>query len=352
MGGSEFCLKLNNDKNHKIQYYPNVERQALINEDIQMLDGKGHLYFMRHINTEIPMLIPFLPSTEYKDNGIECNMYPDSTITFFRSRMMPLEGYLPNEGLEYLGRNGGMALMERGTEFYGTKPKLQEYVATFVSAARNYNTMNFFTAADLTQCSYEVNVYSACPIDFLRFNFNIPVELSPLYLKTDTMDAYGFQITDKTTLANFSKVNKGDYGHLIRFHVKLPTLANMQLIRSLILTTLLTTFVTLFLSALYYRLKKSIYNLYLKREMQLNDTFNRMNKRKKTLKILLYGIVLLIAYVVYKLCIMVLYDDPIKIGLSNWNTFKILFPLAVLFLIVVPFFIFSKIIANRKKKKK
>lgn len=347
MGGTDFCMRLNGEKKYSIRTYPDVTREKMENEDLKVIDGNGPLYYIRHINTEIPMLFPFLTEIEYTDYGLETNEYPDSTITYTRNRIMPLEGHLPELG--YLGSYGGMSLIERGAEFYGSQRKQKEYITTVISLANNYNTMNFFTAADLTQCSFDVNVFSDCPVDFVRFNFNIPVEISPMYLKMDTLDAYGFQISDKETLSGFSSIESGFHGQRIRFHAKLPTLSNMQLIRSLILTTLLTTFISLLLSNLYYWIKKIIYTMYVRKESIMKEHLKRLDKNRKKLKLLSFSAMIIGAVILLRLGWLVLINHPIKIASSNWDNYMDMFPLIVFGIICILFISFIIIIKNKGK---
>lgn len=322
LGGVVIYQTLKNDRNYPIINYPGLSLEAMQNEDIIDINGTGHLYYSRVINTEIPKLIPFLKIKGWEDEGIKEFKYEDGTVLKSRIRSMPIEGYLPEEGLDYLGRHGIMGLIERWSEISKNNSKRKDYPGKCVFLGKNLNTLDFFTAADLSQCTYDVNIYSACPIKSLSVRFDIPTEFSPIYHRVDTMDAYGFMVSDSLTLSKFCRINNGDYGQLIRYHVKFPTLANMQLIRSLIVTTLLTSFITLFLTSLYFRLKKMAYYLYKTNSTEILSIIEKRRKRKKLFKGLFICLILFLVYFIMKLWIFVLNDNPIKIEVSTWNNLK------------------------------
>ena len=98
--------------------------------------------------------------------------------------------------------------------------------------------------------------------------------------------------------------------------------ANMQLIRSLIVTTLLTSFITLFLTSLYFRLKKMAYYLYKTNSTEILSIIEKRRKRKKLFKGLFICLILFLVYFIMKLWIFVLNDNPIKIEVSTWNNLK------------------------------
>ena len=130
-----------------------------------------------------------------------------------------------------------------------------------VRTKSNYvNTLNFFSAADLSQCEYEVKLESDIPIENLSMFFDLPVEISSLNPSEHNVVSKGFFMNIEEDIA-------GETRYLI-YHVKFPTLANLQLIRSLILTTLLTVLFSLFFKNLYYYCRK---------------IFERRKREKKTL---------------------------------------------------------------------
>lgn len=116
----------------------------------------------------------------------------------------------------------------------------------------NLNSLNYFTAADISQCKFRLLLHSPMEIGKLTITFNTPVEFSELPFKVDKMNLYGFEVTDSATLSNLKSSNT-------LIHMKFPEMENKQLVRSLILTTLLTALASLFLYNFYYVLRKMFY---------------------------------------------------------------------------------------------
>lgn len=107
------------------------------------------------------------------------------------------------------------------------------------------NTLNFFSAADLSQCNYLFIVRSRIPIDEFNVCFDIPIEVSSAEINHNILDSRDFSI----------ELEEDEFGIVDKFalyHVKFPTLANLQLIRSLILTTFLTALYSLFFTNFYF----------------------------------------------------------------------------------------------------
>lgn len=115
------------------------------------------------------------------------------------------------------------------------------------------NNLNYFTAADISQCNYRLLLHSSIKIKKLTVTFNTPVEISPLPFVVNKMSTYGFEVTDSASLEYLKSSNT-------LMHIKFPVMENKQLVRSLILTTLLTTFASLFLYNLYYLVIRIIKN--------------------------------------------------------------------------------------------
>lgn len=145
-----------------------------------------------------------------------------------------------------------------------TKWHLDDYEIRYISRLATYkkqkeisqstfnkhiNSLNFFSAADLSQCIYQFNIQSDIPIDSFFVCFDIPVEVTSYYNNENHFDSRCFSI-------DLQENNDGSVTQFLKYHIKLPTLANLQLIRSLILTTLLTALWSLFLSSFYYYCRK------------------------------------------------------------------------------------------------
>jgi len=132
------------------------------------------------------------------------------------------------------------------------------------------NSVNFLTAADLSQCIYEVCINSDMPLEVLKIDFDLPVEISAMYPEPDlkSMREIVFYDREKLDLIQHQK---------IKFHAKFPTLENQQLIRSLILTTILTAIVSLFCSNLYYCLRRASLRYLRRRTIRSGNRYPNLN---------------------------------------------------------------------------
>lgn len=202
------------------------------------------------------------------------------------------------------------------------------------------NTFNFFTAADISQCSYVLGIISDCPIKKFQMTFDIPVELSPLPFKTDVSSAYGFAILDPNNIKEIQNT-------LITTHIKFPTLANMQLIRSLILTTVLSALLTLFLSNFYFLVCRII--RYIKKELN----YQKDSPKIKLWRIICSSIAFILCTIIIVVAIFILKDKYLWL---NENVFILidkvlrLFVFVILcgFIFLVYYLVKKKV--NRKKK--
>ena len=56
------------------------------------------------------------------------------------------------------------------------------------------NTLNFFSAADLSQCNYEIIIRSSIPIDCFNVSFDIPVDVTPNDNRQIRQDSRDFSV--------------------------------------------------------------------------------------------------------------------------------------------------------------
>lgn len=149
------------------------------------------------------------------------------------------------------------------------------------------NSINLLTAADLTQCSYDIIYDFDCPVKNLFLTFDIPTTLSQLPYGLKPIDSYSYVIDNPEEL---SKMKKGS----LLLHLNFPTLSNMQLIRSLVLTSVLTAFFSLFCLNAFYCVRKY-------------SKGPQSKRGKRIYKIITIFILIMIAYVVYAM----MFDKPI-----------------------------------------
>lgn len=157
------------------------------------------------------------------------------------------------------------------------------------TSSRYFNTLDFFSAADLSQCQYMFIVSSDLPIDNFDVCFDIPVEISMAEFNQNRFDSRSFSIdleeNDNHRVEKFALI-----------HIQFPTLANLQLIRSLILTTILTALYSLLLTNIYYFCRKH-YKKYLR-----HHQVSYQGKKKYLLlwiptgKMMVWSIIILSAY--------------------------------------------------------
>jgi len=207
-----------------------------------------HLYIINFLSTGVPRLTNMTPKGSYfsetkKDTGyiyrdlisISDTANAPFKVTFWTENADTLsfdnfqESRYSSQLMCVPDDNKSNNARRLSTNFYG---------------CNTYNKFDFFTAADISQFTYLLQVDSDCPVERLTTYFNVPID----YI-SDTQD-----ITAGTNKIIFS----GKYLETIRksrqimtYHIKLPTMANLQMIRNLILTTILTALVTLFLSNVF-----------------------------------------------------------------------------------------------------
>ena len=111
------------------------------------------------------------------------------------------------------------------------------------------NSMDFFTAGDLSQYTYCIVVNSDLYVNRLDVVYNVPIEVSN-QAEGLVLHANAFSVVDAELL------NKEIGSRPMMFLVKLPSMANLQQIRSLLLTAIITALFSLFCTNLFYRVRK------------------------------------------------------------------------------------------------
>lgn len=249
------------DENAQRSFEMELDKNNIPHENV------NHLYQLSYLATNVPSFIPFYPKLEgghdfeYFNNNIFYNSY------IVNSRDNPLfsfiDDYTKNKGIQYYVKNdeekvnhpdvlnNGLAM----TETMGTI-NLEEIdydyaKLSFFAYNDITNKLNIFTAADISQYTYVLTLNSDCPVKSLYIDYDIPIE-------TAQIDENMIIGTRGITLDSVF-VKKLQRAPSIVFHIKFPSLANMQLIRSLVLTTLLTALFSLFCRNLYFCIRKWAY---------------------------------------------------------------------------------------------
>lgn len=294
-------LKATDDGGFGVSIKPSATSQdSIINRDgltderkegIELLTGKsidsncGTIYDLEFLATSIPSLIPVYPAMRY-DEPIVTNTFDYSKIEQMGNLNSSKEGKImvgkskPAEGLflEALSYQQTTVNHHKETVFVEIKKPLPLV-----------NTIDILTAADLSQYTYCIEVNTEMYIKHLSVSYNVPVEIGN-QAEGFTISANGFDITDADLLNN-SVRNKP-----AMFLVKLPTMDNLQQIRSLILTAIVTALLSLFCSNLYYRVRKGAMNYQNKRQLTISES---MIKRMNDFKSFTYCVILSSLFVIF-----------------------------------------------------
>ena len=238
-----------------------------IKRDIILPKGTMHAHGINFYTTNVPRLIPFAPDVHTGWSGFV--PAGNSKYCLERHRATSLKylsnAYVKFAGDEYIKEDDKLITLQEALGDgicinqtlcnIGIDERIDE---SFFKNNRFYyygslggsmiNKMNFLTAADVSQFTYVLGVISKMPVKNIHVITDIPIEMCPIdeWVKPNT---FGFDMEDGVS----NDLNKS----LTAVHIKLPTLANLQLIRSLILTTLITALVSLFAVNLYYCLRRS-----------------------------------------------------------------------------------------------
>ena len=196
---------------------------------------------------------------------------------------------------------------------------------------------DFFTAADLSQYILNIGFLSDLPISKISFRYDIPIEISSDYedLVTGT---YGFELDDK----RIGDIEKNGGSH--SFYIKLPSMANLQLVRSFILTSILVSLITIFFISLIklllaYRLRIIVY---------INNKLDNTSAKattptvEKVFKYFRLVVLLFISFIICYLCYLIWIDEPIVINEISYTKYKNLALISFLIISFVYIFLYLK----------
>lgn len=316
-----------------------------------------HLYQISYLATSLPTLIPFYPIYDNVDplKLKESHVFMEFQLS--NSRNNPNVGFtksrkfgdynIPSEELFHpkILDNGFFFCSIMGT--LNIKEIDKKYVRLCFSGGGNViNDLNIFTAADISQYNYVISLQSNCPVKNIIIEYDIPVEtdLVSENIKTFTR---GF-VLDSVMVKDL--MNSSD----MMFHIKIPSLSNLQLIRSLFLTTLLTALVSLFIKNLYYLLCKLAYRQRKKNRIpyceakKLSPKLRKKTKyRVKVIKRLLKFISLVIIGAFLTLAGIVFYDTSILLPVDYFSYKMIIY----IIIFVIALIILTTYLAYRYVRK-
>lgn len=284
-----------------------------LGKDISQL---GSIYELSLLTTNIPNFIPLFPVTELPLSWV-CS--DDGSMWFsFIAKNSRNNNFL-NVSIDGESNNSvknkiaGEKIWDNGSFFQLTSffsdINMHRYFEKFEIYGINQlaNTINFLTAADLSQYSYIVSFRSDMPVKCINVKYNIPIELTNV--------GEGFSVG-----ANYFTLYHQDLTKVIRegyplyFHVKLPTMANLQEIRSLVLTALVTTFFSLFCTNLFFCLRKRAMK-YRLLHLQRISSLKRISRKRLTFyRYFHYMLVLiLLSFILFVVC-MSCYDITLMVN--------------------------------------
>ncbi len=323
-----------------------------IKAEIESKTGKaismetGDIYHLNFVSSSLPRFIPIFP-IERVDTPIVYNEEDNSRIEY--------KGNLKCSG-------DGKVLISRPSEGYFVEGL--SYQQTIVAHDQNtkftnlgmphplINTMDIFTACDLSQYTFNLSLTSDMYIKRLIIAYTIPIELGN---QSDGLfaSANAFGIEDADIL------NKNVNGVPMTFLVKLPTMANLQQIRSLILTGIVTALFSLFCTNLFYRLRKKTVKYLKEKQIDFTDETVLNKVKVKDFKLSLYLLVgFILTFTMIAVCLGIfeftfLIDEKDFWILST----KIFLPIVVILVLIYfhkdifTFLMKSLEKKNRKKKK-
>lgn len=287
-----------NDSTKPVKYYPNKK-----NPDYPKVAKNGPLYRIDYYSSSVPSFFPtvFIDSTKFKFAAEEEIKMPIYTNGKYEHLNYSYHDEKIKKSLrEKVGRFGSHDIRYFGA-YNLQECHFKEIPNSYAILDEELNTLNFFSAADISRCIYTIYVDSDCPLSYFGVNFDIPVDMKTFDFPADSIIYTGFNVTNPKKLDEIRE--HSSYTFIMNF----PTLENLQLIRSLILTSLVTLFATLFCSNLYFCLRR-IYLKYLRAHRLPISKARKYNiKKVKVFKAIVFVIYLFllcfIAFLVYRILI-------------------------------------------------
>lgn len=317
-GGVKLKLRTHVDSSFIIKDNPTVPAAAVLQDMNVPIEKPNQVYIVGFINTVVPNLIPVFPKFNQSfgwsqvSKDLFAKMQIEDTKSnddlFFRPSSDKTEWYEDSEK--------DMDFMMDGIFFkeYFVIGEVDDisgdfYELTASSSSNVSNTLGFFTAADISQYTHMISINGDCHVSTLYMDYDVPIEIQNMD-SCMTIGTTGFHI-------------KGDMleamkNSALMYHVKLPTMANLQLIRSLILTTLITALISLFFSNLYYLIRKWAKKY--KRDHFLPYSKAKLISRKRIKRfklyiyIIIFALLAFILWISYLICNDILIYFPIEIA--------------------------------------
>ena len=330
------------------RWAPSLSPQEI--QNLSNIPGVQHMYDFAFSSNQLPSLLPFAPYWQWTENEwkrIDTNyeIYQRTKAEPFRDNdqmvlRLPKEITLDERDLQMpmsFDLFGDGTLVHEA--FYDRVPpsaykEADGFSLLMTAAGFKVNTMNFFTAADVSQFTYNICVTSPLPVKRVVMMTDIPIEID-VQMDSIIIVPMGFDICSGLAL---ELLQRGS----LTLHIKLPTLANLQLIRSLILTTLLTALLSLFGMNLYYCLRRAAKN-YRRRHPLSFVHVRQIRNRLKIFRITLYFIFFILVSLVGWWSWMLAIDRPILFDVSIVQDYHINYIIiAALLLLIILLILFHR----------
>ena len=273
----------------------------------------GPIYLFALITTNIPSFIPLYPKVDIEkgwERDDENNMFKKELIRNTRKDKIKYTNTSEFTQEEIDEQNALNRVLDNGilVRVDGILDTLLFDNYAYIGAAHQFaNTMDILTAADISQYTYVLRFASDMYVKQLVVDYNIPIEVSHSQ-KDMEVGTYGFSISDEM-------IGGLNDDASLAVHVKLPTMANLQQIRSLVLTALLTTFFSLFFTNFFYRIRKHAIKYRNRHKLQYSELKEINRKRITQFKYIHYTIaILLLLFVLSGLCILVFGDKTFLVN--------------------------------------
>ena len=311
--GDEYTYETKKDKENSIYYkspYNNL----------------GIVYELFSVSTKVPSLFPFFFTYEHNSPQIftefseieygyyDLNKNPD-LVKYYKINNLIGKEY-PDEIIPAPFSNAFVTTAKlRVDKDVTDKVKKDNHTINLLVTclSKEQNFFNIFTAADISQYVSHVSITSSAHVRALEICHDTPIRANS-FDSCVHVGSYSIRIEGKLLEEQMKNM---------AIHVELPTLANLQLLRSLILTTLLTALISLFFCNVYYLARRKILKC-------KEDYVESINKDKlKRLMVFIYFLSALIIWAVFRYIWVLIKNRPINVP-SDWFVYYI-----ILFIVIV-----------------
>lgn len=302
-GGVEIKLKFSKSSVEMIKDSPSftdslkkiIESQT----GTEINSSTGSIYDFRFFSTCIPNLIHVYPTIRFDKAKVEENSLlttieeVGNVVNLDLGWRVGISKSIPEEGAFVDGLAYQKTVVIHDDNYFRTandafKIPMPHHLV---------NSMSLLTAGDLSQYTYCLEVNTDMYVKGFDVVYNVPIEIGN-QAEEIVQSANAFGIYDPEV------VNKDVVNMPMMFLVKLPSMANLQQIRSLLLTALMTAFFSLFCTNFFYRMRKLALGFREKNKLTFSERRKISRKRVNRFKWLIYSIVF--AFLLFVLTVVIM----------------------------------------------